>query len=304
MSDTPASLNHQIGSATDLQSVVRTMKAMAASRMGQCDNAVHALADYERTVHLALAACLRHRGHPAPAPPRGPAASQATIAVVFGTDQGLVGQFNEVLAEHVTQALAALPGPTEVWTVGARMPERLADHCLTLGEHFALPSAMEAITPLVGRILVALQAHQKHGWMGPTGQVEHAGQVLLFHHQPQTGNGYAPTRQRLLPLDATWQRELATLRWPTARPPELLNPGETTLLALVGEYLFVSLFRACAQSMASENASRLAAMQRAEKNIDELLDELHQGYHRLRQSGIDEELFDVIAGFEALTPPG
>ncbi|EKD46467.1 MAG: hypothetical protein ACD_67C00228G0001, partial [uncultured bacterium] len=43
-----------------------------------------------------------------------------------------------------------------------------------------------------------------------------------------------------------------------------------------------------------------AAMQRAEKNISELLDELTGNFHRLRQSGIDEELFDVIAGFEAL----
>ena len=69
----------------------------------------------------------------------------------------------------------------------------------------------------------------------------------------------------------------------------------------IREYLFVSLFRACAESLASENASRLAAMQRADKNIDELLEELNRTFHRLRQSGIDEELFDVISGFEALS---
>ncbi|MEI8631787.1 F0F1 ATP synthase subunit gamma [Vibrio sp. PP-XX7] len=75
---------------------------------------------------------------------------------------------------------------------------------------------------------------------------------------------------------------------------------EQTLRAFVREYLFVSLFRACAESLASENASRLAAMQRAEKNIDELKEDLNRTFHRLRQSGIDEELFDVILGFEAL----
>jgi len=69
------------------------------------------------------------------------------------------------------------------------------------------------------------------------------------------------------------------------------------------EYLFVSLFRACAQSLASENASRLAAMERADKNIDELLDGLRGSFHRLRQNGIDEELFDVISGFVALSRP-
>jgi F-type H+-transporting ATPase subunit gamma len=42
-------------------------------------------------------------------------------------------------------------------------------------------------------------------------------------------------------------------------------------------------------------------MQRAEKNIDELQEDLNRTFHRLRQSGIDEELFDVISGFEALS---
>ena len=64
--------------------------------------------------------------------------------------------------------------------------------------------------------------------------------------------------------------------------------------------MFVSLFRACAESLASENASRLAAMQRADKNIEELLAAFKSSFHRLRQSSIDEELFDVVSGFEAL----
>jgi F-type H+-transporting ATPase subunit gamma len=80
-----------------------------------------------------------------------------------------------------------------------------------------------------------------------------------------------------------------------------MGGGTATLRALIREYLFVSLFRACAESLASENASRLAAMQRADKNIDELLEDLNRTFHRLRQSGIDEELFDVISGFEALS---
>ena len=79
-----------------------------------------------------------------------------------------------------------------------------------------------------------------------------------------------------------------------------MGGNTVTLRALIREYLFISLFRACAESLASENASRLAAMQRADKNIDELLEDLNRNFHRLRQSGIDEELFDIISGFEAL----
>ena len=83
-------------------------------------------------------------------------------------------------------------------------------------------------------------------------------------------------------------------------PPEIVDGSDTVLRALIREYLFISLFRACAESLMSENASRLAAMERASRNIDELLEQLRGTFHRLRQSGIDEELFDVVAGFEAL----
>jgi F-type H+-transporting ATPase subunit gamma len=93
---------------------------------------------------------------------------------------------------------------------------------------------------------------------------------------------------------------MAQVSWPTGNLPEVMHAG-TALRARVREYLFISLFRACAESLANENASRLSAMERANKNIDELLENLHGTFHRLRQSGIDEELFDVIFGFEALT---
>jgi F-type H+-transporting ATPase subunit gamma len=62
MSDTTASLRRKINSAGDLQSVVRTMKALAASSIGQYEKSVRALADYYRTVELGLGACFRETG--------------------------------------------------------------------------------------------------------------------------------------------------------------------------------------------------------------------------------------------------
>jgi hypothetical protein len=78
------------------------------------------------------------------------------------------------------------------------------------------------------------------------------------------------------------------------------GPSATTLRGLIREYLFITLFRACAESLVSENASRLAAMERADRNIKELLEHLHGRLRRQRQGSIDEELFDVTAGYEAL----
>ncbi len=84
--------------------------------------------------------------------------------------------------------------------------------------------------------------------------------------------------------------------------PEVIGPTAAALAAIIRGYLFVLIFQACAQSLASENASRLAAMQRAEQNIADLLGDLTRKYHRLRQESIDEELREVISGYEALSP--
>lgn len=290
MSDNTASLSLKIATAGDLQSVVRTMKAVAASSIGQYESAVRALDDYDRTVQLGLVACLREIKRPlAPAQRRE---TGAIAAVVFGSDQGLVGQFNDVMADFVVETLAALPVQKTIWTVGERIRSRLAESNLVLGNSFVLPGSIGAITPLVGQLLMEIEALRERGRIV---------QVYVFHNRPCVGMIYRPSCQRLLPLDEVWQRELTTMPWPTQSWPEVMNDVATTLMALVREFLFVSLYRACAESLASENASRLAAMQRAEKNIDDLLEALSHTFHRLRQSGIDEELFDVISGFEALS---
>jgi F-type H+-transporting ATPase subunit gamma len=103
-----------------------------------------------------------------------------------------------------------------------------------------------------------------------------------------------------LPLDKAWHRKLAATPWPNKTIPQAINGVPWALDAMLRGYLFVLLFQTCAESLASENASRLASMQRAEKNIDSMLEDLNRKFHRLRQEAIDEELFDVIAGFKAL----
>ena len=293
MSETTASLSRKISSAGDLQSVVRTMKALAASSIGQYEKSMRALADYSRTVELGLSACFREsKSQVLNVEPKRETNAVVIGAVVFGSDQGLVGQFNDVVADDAIKTLAALPGKPQVWAVGERIHSRLADAGLPLMKLFALPNSVRAITPLVGQILEASVTRSNQAEVT---------ELHLFYNSPTSGAVYAPVSQRLLPLDVNWCRKLAELPWPTRNLPEVMGSGTATLRALIHEYLFISLFRACAASLASENASRLAAMQRAEKNIDELLEHLQSTFHRLRQSGIDEELFDVISGFEALS---
>jgi len=294
MSDSTATLRHKIDSAGDLQSVVRTMKALAASSIGQYEKSVRALGDYYRTVELGLSVCFRQSQLPAFDAQLNTKTSTGVVgAVVFGSDQGLVGQFNERIVDHAMQALTVLSGKVHrVWAVGERVHARLADAGLPLTGLFTVPTSVQSIAPLVGQILVETEAGRGK---------EEITELHLFYNRPTTGAGYEAVSQRLLPLDDTWRRNLSELSWPASNLPEVIGDNTATLRALIREYLFISLFRACTESLASENASRLAAMQRADKNIDELLEQLSSSFHRVRQSSIDEELFDVISGFEALS---
>ena len=292
MSDTTSSLRRKIDSAGNLQSVVRTMKALAASSIGQYEQSVRALGDYYRTVELGLGVCFRGSGSAGFMTGETRRANAGLIGVVvFGSDQGLVGQFNDTVADHALKMLAAMPGKPVVWAVGERVYARLADAGLPLVGLFTVPNSVKAIPPLIGQILVESEARHSRSEIN---------ELHLFYNRPTSGAVYESVNQRLLPLDEIWRRELEKLPWPTKNLPEVVGGDSGTMRALIREYLFVSLFRACAESLASENASRLAAMQRADRNIDELLEDLNRTFHRLRQSGIDEELFDVISGFEAL----
>jgi F-type H+-transporting ATPase subunit gamma len=294
VNDTTAGLRRKIASAGDLQSVVRTMKALAASSIGQYERSVLGLGDYARTVDVGLGACLRGRDPIAMEQgPTGREAEHSIGAVVFGSDQGLVGSFNEVVVDYATNTLATLSRSPRIWAIGERVHGRLQEAHLPLMDLFSVPGSVQTITPLIGRILAEYETERDLG---------NVNELHLFHNRPVPGHGYQPVHQRLLPLDEVWRLQFIDRPWPRNAIPEILG-GDATLRALIREFLFISLFRACAESLASENTSRLAAMERADRNIDELMAELGGNLHRLRQSGIDEELFDVISGFEALADP-
>ena len=148
------------------------------------------------------------------------------------------------------------PAEAQVWAVGERVHARLADAGLPLMGLFAVPNSVRAITPLVGQILVESETRHSQG------EVD---ELYLFYNRPTSGSALCARQSATATAGWQWRHKLAEIPWPTRNLPEVMGSGTATLRALIREYLFISLFRACAESLASENASRLAAMERADK---------------------------------------
>lgn len=290
--DTLENLNRKLDGAKDIKSVVKAMKAMAAANISQYEAAVASLGGYYHTIILGIKAYLVAEKVQTVIEKPGQSKDDQTVCViVFGSDLGLVGQFNDLLSGYVQQSLQAIEGKKEFWVIGERLQALLADAGLNITKSYPVSGSIDAVTPLIQNILIEIETAREN---------QHIRQFYVFHNQPKSGSGYEPAMQRLLPLDEKWMKDFIGIQWPTNIIPEVIGNPETTLTALINAYLFVSVFRACTESLAAENASRLEAMQRAEKSIGETLESLGKKFQSLRQSTIDEELFDVVSGFEAL----
>lgn len=295
MSESSSTLQRKIKSSGDLKSVVRTMKAMAAANINQYETSVQALDHYYKTVQLGLMAYFRYADNDtvfAKLRSSSQSGKNRKIGIIaIGSDQGLVGQFNDNLFAFLNSKTGQIQGEKLIWAVGERMQSHIEDLDHSLQPSFVLPTSIDGVTTLVTSILKELQRQQQ-------GNQLH--EIYLFFNHTLANAQYEPTWQRILPLDEIWRQLILAEQWPSVCRPQLLANKSITFSALIAEYLFTSLYRACIESLASENASRLAAMQRAEKNIEEIQTHLLQRFHQKRQSAIDEELSDLIGGFEAL----
>jgi F-type H+-transporting ATPase subunit gamma len=290
--ETVESLKRRIGSVQDLHSVVRTMKSLAAVNIRQYEKAVESLDEYFRTVELGLQAALHRK--PMGAALDGSGRRPRLGAVVFGSDQGMCGQLNEAVYAHAREQAEVLGeglGPAPVVAVGERVWSLLDAEGVAVEHTFAVPGSVSAIGPLVQDLLLHLE-----GWTREQG-VSH---IYLFFTKLVSGSSGEPRTVRLAPIDRQWLEEIGAQGWQGPSLPMHRLEWRSLFSGLVSQYMFVALFRAMCQSLASENASRLAAMQGAEKNIQEQLGELQTRFHQMRQMSITEELLDIVAGFEAL----
>lgn len=293
--DTPEQLRRRLDTFEDLAAIVRTMKALAAVSIRQYEQAVRSLTHYYRTVELGLHAVLREMPPPQAVTTREP---EPVAAVVFGSDHGLCGRFNEDMAAYAGERLAEATGngaAPRLIAVGARVAALLENAGLSIEEDMFVPGSAGRITSTVRQILLKIDEWQAEA---------QALRIYLFHNRPISGSRYHPTGVQLLPVNLRRFHRLEEEPWPSRSLPTFSMERDRLFAHLLRQYFFVTVFRACAGSLAAENASRLAAMQAAEKSLEDRHEELSGEFRRQRQEAITAELLEVVSGYETLRTPG
>lgn len=265
-----------------LLNLVRNVKALAAVTIREQQLAAGALKHYEETLEDALGLLLR-RHIEVDSGPRG----SLTAGIVLGSDQGMCGAFNQRVAELVP---VGNDGPLVV--MGYRARRELEKLGYRVEDTLSVPSGGSGAHRLVGALLVYLERWQASSEIG---------RVNLFLNTPVRGGGeYRGVCRSLLPLGQDWLAKLTRRSWESRSVPMVLGPEPVVLKTVLRQWLYVTVYRALADSLVAESGARLAAMQAAENNIEGKLEVLERDVRSLRQSLIDAELLDISAGFEAV----
>ena len=285
------SLSDALETTGDIKSIVRTMKALSAASIRQFEQAEKALGDYAHTIDLGLTALLHDRRDRGLSLPRtGVEDSSRTALIVIGSERGLCGRYNETVTRH---ALDRIEGPeTLLAVIGLRAAPRLESAGHSVDTLFTLPGSAAGLSDLVQSVIV-----QSDRWQRKDG----IGRIRVVHNRREGRSLAKPVARQLLPLPDAYLQSLLDAPWPGPGLPFFRMSPPALLSWLVQQRLFVSLYRALAEALASEHATRLAAMQGAERNIEERHADLMQVYRVMRQETITRELMDVVSGFEAVS---
>ncbi len=289
--ETIQTLQNKIANAEDLHSVVKTMKSLAAVSIRQYEKAVESINEYNTTVELGLQGVLKAGMFNSREFTEQKGASRGII--IFGADQGMSGQFDQIISEFffAKHRKDNYSEDTTIIALGDRLIDMIESEGIHIDGRFQYPATVNGIISVLRKIIVVIEQWRED---------KNTAIIEIMNNRPASSPTYAPVRSTLFPLSRMRVKDLYEKSWNSPSLPLYTADKISMAAALVREYMFVTLFRGFVESLAAENASRLSAMQAAERNIDDKLDELRNLFNQQRQRQITGELLDVISGFQAL----
>ena|SRR3990167_7248015 len=293
-----ATLEHirkRIRSVKNTQKITKAMKMVAAARLRRAQQAMLSARPFSKELNDLFAAIVPSlspediAAHPLLAPRH---AIARTAVILFTSDRGLCGAFNTNVIKKAISVIAeekALGRAVELTVYG-----RKGRDGMTARHH--LPHVIDTdigkwnLEDLKSRLLPLLARYE-------SGELDG---ISLVYNRFVSAISQEPTTRQLLPVDAFAQPAAASLA--TTDTDYAYEPDRLGFARVLIEKLVFSNFQlAYLESLASELAARMSAMDSATKNASDMIRQLTLTYNRARQAAITLELMDIVNGAEAIS---
>lgn len=286
-------LKIRIGSVKSTQKITKAMKMVAAAKLRRAQEAAIAGRPYAERLEGVVASLARNVGVGASPLLAGTGKDQIHLLVVATSERGLAGAFNTNIVRAARRKAEELEaaGKTVIFYLAGKKgrvlrrfyPQAIkVDHDLSTVKTVAFDDAKAIADDLIAR------------YTAGEFDVAH-----LFYAKFQSALVQLPTGQQIIPVAI-----------PDRGEPKLANAGDATveyepseeaiLADLLPRNVAIQIFRAMLENAASEQGSRMTAMDNATRNAGDMIKRLSIQYNRARQAAITTELVEIISGAEAL----
>lgn len=311
-------IKNRISSVNSTRKITSAMKMVASSKLHHAQTMIENMLPYETLLEHILKTFLASETDARTVLNEVRPVKRVAL-VVYASNSSLCGGFNANvirLLQHVIDEYTELGKENIViYPIGRKVAEKAVKMGLNVaGDFTALaekPNANDCIT-------IARELGEKF----ISGEYDHV--EMIYHHFKSAGSQIL-TRKPFLPIDIEeelkrdHERDL-TSNVITKKAQEYIKRKEeekkgehkeavplndnflvepdmnTVLTKLIPKYLHLMVYTALLDSIASEHAARMVAMQTATDNADEILRELNLQYNKSRQQAITSELLDIVGG--------
>lgn len=269
-------IERRIANLTELGSVFGALRALSAARVHQARGALPGIDHYTATVHRSITLSLPDEM----VAPEANGKSHARTLIVFCSEHGFVGGFNEELVERAKKALDERPA--RLLMIGSRGQTLAGWNRMEPDWACPMTTHIDGVLETARRVAAALYREVvEHGVL----------EACVIYGAASTQMGWHVEERPLLPFDTE------PFRQHKAQVPPFTNLAPDVLVRrLIDELLFCDLVRAATQTLAAENIARLSAMTAARDSVTRTLATLRERHRRLRQSEITAEINEIIAG--------
>jgi F-type H+-transporting ATPase subunit gamma len=290
-------LRVRIGSVRSTQKITAAMKMVAASKLRRAQVAAEAVRPYADRMERMLSLLAEGLPELSAAPPllAGTGKDDAHLLVPVSADRGLCGSLNANVIRETRRRVFGL----------REMGKTVTLFCVGRKGRDALRRTFEdaVVGDREGLMRAGVAFADASAVAGELVRMYEAGAfdvcTFVFNRFESVMSQKITTRT-VIPVPVPEAAE-APAAAPSARALHILEPSDEEILAeLLPRNLAVQVYRALLESFASEQGSRMTAMDSATRNAGEMIDSLTLTYNRSRQAQITKELIEIISGAEAI----